>query len=186
MAEMLQSDALSYSEFCTLDAKDDVRREFYNGVTVNMAPASAWHQGVVRSINRAMDVYFKGKSCIPWDGRGVHLALDAGDRYYIPDVLVLCDSSKDDGQTIEGAPDLVVEVWSPSNSRSERGRKISDYMDAGVREIWEIIHGDGSDVRDLCIMHTRQDSDGYLTQFYYTSEPVPSFVFPGLTVVFEQ
>ncbi len=39
---------------------------------------------------------------------------------------------------IEGAPDLVVEVLSPSNASIDRGKKFRAYARAGVREYWLI------------------------------------------------
>ncbi|MCH7745138.1 MAG: Uma2 family endonuclease [Chloroflexi bacterium] len=40
------------------------------------------------------------------------------------------------GQIVEGAPDLVVEVLSPGNSRGEMESKLADYAQLGVREYW--------------------------------------------------
>ena len=40
------------------------------------------------------------------------------------------------GQMVEGAPDLVVEVLSPSNSRADNQAKLEDYGSLGVRECW--------------------------------------------------
>ena len=42
------------------------------------------------------------------------------------------------GDFIHGGPDLVVEVLSPGNSRSEIESKLSDYAQIGVRECWLI------------------------------------------------
>lgn len=39
-------------------------------------------------------------------------------------------------QMVEGAPDLVVEVLSPSNSRTGVEAKLADYGGVGVRECW--------------------------------------------------
>ena len=50
--------------------------------------------------------------------------------------MIVCDRSiiKDDG--IHGAPDLVVEVLSPSTSKNDRGPKMVHYAAAGVKEYW--------------------------------------------------
>jgi Uma2 family endonuclease len=39
-------------------------------------------------------------------------------------------------ERIEGAPDVIVEVLSPSNWRKDRGEKFVNYAKAGVREYW--------------------------------------------------
>ncbi len=54
-----------------------------------------------------------------------------------PDLLlVLPERASIIGERIEGAPDLLVEVTSPSTARLERGDKLRLYADSGVREYW--------------------------------------------------
>ena len=40
------------------------------------------------------------------------------------------------GDQVDGGPDLVVEILSPSNSRSDLEAKLSDYATLGVSECW--------------------------------------------------
>lgn len=40
------------------------------------------------------------------------------------------------GRRVEGAPDLVVEILSPSTTRTDRGEKMKLYFEAGTREYW--------------------------------------------------
>ena len=54
-----------------------------------------------------------------------------------PDLLYVSnDNSGILGDRINGGPDLVVEILSPSNSRREIESKLSDYAQIGVRECW--------------------------------------------------
>ena len=55
-----------------------------------------------------------------------------------PDVLIVCDRSKIRRWGIMGAPEFLVEVLSPSTRRKDCGKKLSKYMDAGVKEYWII------------------------------------------------
>jgi Uma2 family endonuclease len=41
-------------------------------------------------------------------------------------------------QVIEGGPDLVIEILSPSNTRRELEAKLQDYQSIGVREAWVV------------------------------------------------
>ena len=54
-----------------------------------------------------------------------------------PDVLYVSPERQEILQTwIEGAPDLLVEVLSPSTARMDRLLKLNRYAEAGVREYW--------------------------------------------------
>jgi Uma2 family endonuclease len=53
-----------------------------------------------------------------------------------PDLLVICDKSVLDEKRCNGAPDMVIEVTSPSTSRHDRMKKLNKYLQAGVREYW--------------------------------------------------
>ncbi|MDR3060818.1 MAG: Uma2 family endonuclease [Dysgonamonadaceae bacterium] len=53
-----------------------------------------------------------------------------------PDICVICDLSKLDERGCIGAPDLVVEVLSPSTLKYDWNYKFNLYETAGVKEYW--------------------------------------------------
>ena len=53
-----------------------------------------------------------------------------------PDLLVICGKNDGDPRRINGAPDLVVEVLSPSSRLHDMYLKLTKYQKAGVREYW--------------------------------------------------
>jgi Uma2 family endonuclease len=53
-----------------------------------------------------------------------------------PDICVICDPSKLDDKGCIGAPDLIVEVLSPSTLKYDWNYKFNLYEAAGVREYW--------------------------------------------------
>ena len=53
-----------------------------------------------------------------------------------PDISVICDPSKLDDIGCKGAPDLVMEILSPSTQRHDKLTKFNLYQQAGVREYW--------------------------------------------------
>jgi Uma2 family endonuclease len=57
----------------------------------------------------------------------------------VPDVAVFLKSTivEQDGY-VHSAPQLVVEVLSPGNTRRERERKLADYASLGVPEMWVV------------------------------------------------
>ena len=73
-----------------------------------------------------------------------------------PDISVVCDRSKPDKHGCKGAPDLIVEVLSPSTQRHDQLVKLNLYQRAGVREYW-IVDPENRIVRVMV-----QDGDGTL------------------------
>jgi Uma2 family endonuclease len=53
-----------------------------------------------------------------------------------PDICVICDESKIDERGCIGAPDLVIEILSPGNTKKELKIKFELYEEAGVKEYW--------------------------------------------------
>ena len=65
--------------------------------------------------------------------------LDCDNRTMVqPDVIVLCDRGKRRKFGIFGAPDLLIEILSPSTRKKDLGIKFVKYENAGVREYWII------------------------------------------------
>jgi Uma2 family endonuclease len=53
-----------------------------------------------------------------------------------PDLCIICDESKLDDYGCNGAPDLIVEIVSPNNSKYDVDTKFRLYQEAGVMEYW--------------------------------------------------
>lgn len=114
--------------------QEERREELLGGKIVAMAPASTGHAYVSNGILNIFRNYLKGKSCIPFgDGILVHLT---DDDKFVPDVMVVCDRSKIKPDGVYGAPDLVVEVLSPSTAKNDRTHKKDVYERCGVPEYW--------------------------------------------------
>ena len=122
---------------------EDERAELIAGVPVNMAPPSRAHQKIVVELARQLANYLEGKRCEVYAAPfAVRLFERAGDRpedvdtMVEPDLAVVCDPEKLDDRGCKGAPDLIVEVLSPSTQRHDRLTKYNLYERAGVREYW--------------------------------------------------
>lgn len=55
-----------------------------------------------------------------------------------PDIAVICDRSKIDEKGCFGAPDLVIEIISPSSSKRDLKEKLNLYEQAGIPEYWVV------------------------------------------------
>lgn len=54
-----------------------------------------------------------------------------------PDICVICDKNKLDERGCTGAPDWIIEIVSPGNTKKEIDDKYSIYEENGVREYWD-------------------------------------------------
>lgn len=92
------------------------------------------HVAIAGNIYRLLGNYLEGKKCtaIP-DGFDLHLTKD---NILFAEVMAVCDRKKIRGNGVLGAPDLVVEVLSPSTANHDRGYKKEVYAKCGVREYW--------------------------------------------------
>ena len=101
---------------------------------VAMSPAATNHNRVASMIFHIFQGYLDGKSCEPFaDSETVYLTKT---DHFVPDCMVVCDKDKIKSDGVHGAPDLVVEVLSPSTARRDRGHKKDVYEACGVPEYW--------------------------------------------------
>lgn len=123
-------------DFCALP--EDVRAELIDGYLIYMETPSLEHQDIIGNLYYDMKQYLKKKKgpCKVFFSP-VGVRLDEDDKTMLePDLVVLCDPQKSDGKKINGAPDLVVEVVSPSSRKRDYLIKLNKYWKAGVREYW--------------------------------------------------
>lgn len=136
--------------YVTLDAfyrmpHDADRVELANGVVV-VSPAGSPAHGIVgRAIFRALDAHVtpRGLGEVFTDGFGYELPVPSRpDTMRVPDVsFVRADRmprQMNIWRALPLAPDLAVEVLSPSNRRGELRAKLNDYLDAGTALVWVV------------------------------------------------
>lgn len=117
-------------------AEDKTERyELINGNVVMMSPRPRLdHITVSGNIFAVFWHYLRGKPCRAF-GDGADVFLD-DKNHFIPDAMIVCNKDIIKDNYIDGAPDLVVEVLSPSTARQDRFRKKFAYEKAGVKEYW--------------------------------------------------
>jgi Uma2 family endonuclease len=113
------------------------RWERIDGIVYDMTPPpSSQHQAIVGNLYGELYTYLKGKKCKAFPAPfGVWLD-DENNIYVEPDITVVCDQSKIHEKGCIGAPDLVVEVLSPSTALKDKRVKLRRYRLSGVREYW--------------------------------------------------
>lgn len=153
------------------------RAELIDGELWALAAPGRMHQEVVAQMTTDFRNYVAehGGSCKSYPAPfSVNLFCD--DTTFVePDLSVICDQSKLSERGCEGAPDLVVEVVSPSSRGMDYGTKQHLYREAGVREYWIV---------DLSMRRTtvtRFENDP-APLIYPFMTPVPVGIFPGLEI----
>ena len=119
------------------------RMELINGAPFRMVPPPRIHQQISMELSRQLANFLAGKCpqvyAAPFS---VRLFERDGDRpedvdtVVEPDITVVCDRRKLDEYGCKGAPDMVIEILSPSTRRRDRLVKLRLYQGAGVREYW--------------------------------------------------
>lgn len=119
---------------------DDLRVELIDGVFFVMNSPTTIHQligGYIYSKFVSHVAQNQG-TCVPFISP-VDVQLDRDNRTMLePDVVIVCNRDIIIRRCIYGAPDLVIEVLSPSTRRKDMIIKLNKYMNAGVREFWLI------------------------------------------------
>ena len=131
----------TFADCLTWEENDRV--EIIDGEVFMMAPPSSVHQEIAAELTRQFGNYLEGKQCKVYPAPfGVRLFEQDGetpedvDTVVEPDLSVVCDRSKIDKHGCKGAPDLIIEILSPSSLRHDRFVKLGLYQRAGVREYW--------------------------------------------------
>ncbi len=97
-----------------------------------------------------------------------------------PDICVVCDISKIDKRGCLGAPDLIVEIQSPSTAKYDFLEKFPLYESSGVREYWVVFP------YDEAIQVFRLQSDGkYDEGTTYDEGNIPVGIFDGEKIAFD-
>ena len=143
----------SYTDY--LEWPEDKRIELIDGVPFRTTTSpSRLHQQIVLEPGRQFANFLKGKTCevniAPFDVRLSDKADAKDDEVFTvvqPDLVVVCNESKLDERGCNGAPDLIIEVISPSNAAHDYIRKMDLYEKSGVKEYW-IVHPVDQIVRD--------------------------------------
>lgn len=144
------------------------------------------HQEILRNLLVPICNFLSKKSCqiyaAPFDVRFSERYEDNQVFSVVqPDISVICDPAKLDDRGCFGAPDLIVEILSPSNSRVELQNKFELYEEFGVREYW-IIHP----VECTLLIYTLIEGKYRSSRLFTVGDKIKSSVLPGLELDLEE
>ncbi len=135
----------TYSDYLLWQFKERV--ELIKGKIFKMSPApGSFHQEVSGNIYFILRKFIKNSNCklfaAPFDVRLINFKESTADHQITtvvqPDLCVICDTQKIDERGCLGAPDLIIEILSPGNSKKEMDIKFDLYEENGVSEYWMV------------------------------------------------
>jgi Uma2 family endonuclease len=170
---------------------DEVRRELIDGFVYVLSAPVLNHARITVNLSFLINLFIqrrknkvKNKCEIfhaPFDVRLSLTGETADDKIYTvvqPDICVICDSSKLDRRGCLGAPDLIVEVLSPSTSGRDLNEKFHLYESVGVREYW-VIYPDSKILKVFILQENGKYGEGVV---YAGKDKAPVHIFEGLDI----
>jgi len=176
----------TYADYLTwMDGK---MRELIHGFIKMMSPAPrVAHAEISANITWCLQTVVrknKGKCKVfsaPFDvrfPRQGETADDKIDTVVQPDICVICDLSKLDKRGCCGAPDMIVEVLSPSTAKKDITEKFSLYEESGVKEYW-IAHPKDEAITVYLLQEDGKYDEGIVYEF---EGEVPVHVFDNYLI----
>ena len=180
-----ESKRYTYADYLTW--LDDKRRELINGFIHLMSAPMRVHAQVSVELSTIIRTFIKKRKreCriyyAPFDVR-LPLNNETEDNkiYNVvqPDICVICDLTKLDEKGCIGAPDLIVEVLSPSTLKYDWNYKFNLYEAAGVREYWIL----DPKSKAVNVFLLQPDGKFDLGTVYEYNQKAPVHIFKGLEI----
>jgi Uma2 family endonuclease len=179
----------TYADYLTWNFKE--RIELIRGRIFKMSPApSVPHQKVSVNIEKAFTFFLKEKFC-----QMLHAPIDVrlkgkpfrkkklkdNEIYTVvqPDIIVVCDEEKlKDTRSVDGAPELIVEILSPGNTRTETKYKFDLYEENGVLEYWVVY----PEYKQIYVYMLNNHEEYGKPVIYEANENITSKVLKGLSI----
>ena len=164
--------------------KFEERVELIKGQIFKMSPApNSMHQEIVGNLHLKLGNFLYRKSCkvyvAPYDVRLPRKSKDDKDITTVlqPDLCVICDPAKRDARGCIGAPDIVVEILSPSNNKKELKNKYDIYEEAGVQEYWVVFPSEKT-----MLVYMLTDGKYVPSRLMVGGDVVTSAILPGFSM----
>ncbi len=173
----------TYADYLTYPV--DERWEIIDGVPYMQAAPTPLHQEILMELSKQIAVYLTGKTCSIYPAPFcVRLPQDYEKNekevknIVEPDISIICNKCKIDDKGCNGAPDMIIEIISPSSIKKDRFVKFNLYEKAGIREYW-IVEPD----QKLVSVFLLQKNERFSRPEMYTDEDsITVSIFPDLII----
>lgn len=173
----------TYADYLTYP--DDERWEIIDGVPYVQAAPAPVHQEVLTELVRQIANYLSGKPCkvysAPFCVR-LPLGYEKNEKevknIVEPDITIVCDKSKLDDKGCNGAPEMIIEIISPSSVKMDRVIKFNKYEKAGVQEYW-VVEPDQKLISVFVLLGNQRYGR---TELYTEDDKISVTIFPDLII----
>ena len=157
-----------------LSLPEDVRVELIDGVFYDMGAPSSLHQIISMQLSVELNLIIrKNKGTCSVFAAPFDVQLDKDDKTMVqPDIMVICKKSRFTKDRAIGAPDLVIEILSPSTKNKDMRIKLKKYESAGVREYWIV----NPEARVVIVYNFEAEN---LTGMYTFKDKIPVGIWDG-------
>ena len=177
--------SITYTYADYLQWKFEERLELFRGKIFKLSAPNTKHQDISGNIFVPISLFLKNKPCkvfaAPFDVRLPVKNKKKDDEVTTvvqPDICVICDETKLDTRGCCGAPDLVVEILSPGNSKKEIRLKHELYEEAGVKEYWIV----NPEEENIVVFVLNGEGKFSGLKMYAGDDTIHSFAVPGLNI----
>ena len=177
-AETLTEKRYTYEDY--LNWPEGERIELIDGQIHYMASPNTKHQRLKLLLCQRFSNYLHGKECEVFDAPfDVKIDFDIGEDSVVqPDILVICDKEKLDEKRLNGAPDLAIEILSPSTKSHDLVWKYNKYCEIGVREYWTV----DPEKEEITVNILAEDKKLYHAEKYYKGNSIKVFILENLII----
>lgn len=132
MEQQYSKKRFSLTEFNNLETKDEIKYELIDGIVLMSPRPNYKHQEIMSKLNLEIGTYLRGKNCMVFTEAEVEFNNDV----LIPDISVICGLDNSNFQRYKKAPEIVIEITSPSSQYTDTFTKLIKYELFGVKEYW--------------------------------------------------
>lgn len=178
MSEAVVEEPISVEEYLRLEKTSEIRHEYVGGYLYAMSGASKRHNRLIYNFQNLVTDAADAQGCEVYSS---DVKVQVSERViFYPDLLVTCDAQDVDAY-ISHRPCLVVEVLSPSTTRTDRREKFLSYVRIPTLRAYLIVHQN----RQLIERNWRDNAtDDWQTQLIH--EGVVELPCPDVQLTVEQ
>ena len=168
---------LTYEDY--LNTPDDERYELIDGELI-MSPSPRWaHQDADMKIGSILHTFVKRRNLGVVCSAPFDVVLSDTDVVQ-PDLLFVSRERLHiiTEHNIQGAPDLSIEILSPSTSARDRGYKRDLYAKHGVKEYWQV----DTDAKRITVLSLNAHGDYDVVAVYGVGQTLTSPLLPGFAL----